>query len=90
MSTKKRTEITIETERVVVLSRRRQLVKAWCQACGRQVVMVTVDEAARFAYVSARTIYRWVEDEKLHFTETSDGGLLVCYESISAHRNIAP
>lgn len=82
MKTKKRTEITIETERVVVIRRRRSSVRAWCQSCGGEVVMVTVDEAARIACVSSRTIYRWVEDEKLHFIETADGGLLICHESI--------
>ena len=46
--------------------------------------MVTVDEAARAARVSARTLYRWVEGEKLHFVETAEGGLLICYESLSA------
>lgn len=79
---KKRTEITIETERVIVIRRHRPPVRAWCQSCDRQVVMVTVDEAARAACVSARTLYRWVEDEQLHFIETAEGGLLICQASI--------
>jgi hypothetical protein len=44
--------------------------------------MVTIDEAARLACVSSRAIYRWVEDEKLHFIETAEGGLLICQASI--------
>jgi len=44
--------------------------------------MVTIDEAAKLARVSSRTVYRWVEDDSLHFTETSDGRLLICCESI--------
>jgi excisionase family DNA binding protein len=81
LKTHKRTEITIEIERVVVI--RRQLpVRAWCQPCGAQVVMITVDEAAQLVRVSARTLYRWVENEKLHFTETAEGGLLICLNSI--------
>ena len=87
VSTKKRTEITIETERVIVIRHRRLPVRAWCQSCGEQVVMVTVDEAARAARVSARTLYRWVEAEKLHFVETAEGGLLICYESLSAGKD---
>jgi hypothetical protein len=79
---KRRTEITIETERVLVISKRKFAARAWCKPCGKQVEMVTVDETARLARVSSRTVYRWVETDKLHFTETSDGGLLVCYESI--------
>jgi len=46
-------------------------------------VWVTVDVAAQIALVSARTVYRWVEDKKLHFNETSDGRLLICCESIA-------
>jgi len=81
--TKKRTEITIETERVVVIRRRRRVsARAWCQSCGGQVLMVTVDEAAQLACVSVRTLYRWVENEKLHFTEIADGELLICLNSI--------
>jgi excisionase family DNA binding protein len=44
--------------------------------------MVTVDDAATIAGVSARTIYRWTDAEKLHFTETSEGRLLICRESL--------
>lgn len=56
--------------------------RAWCEACQNRVPLVTVDEAAKFAQVSSRTIYRWVEDEKLHSAETSDARLLICRESI--------
>jgi excisionase family DNA binding protein len=82
MMRKKRTEITIETDRVVVISRRNLSAQSWCGACGKRVSMITIDEAAMLARVSSRTVYRWVEDERLHFTETSDGRLLVCSESI--------
>ena len=81
MMRKRRTEITIETERVVVV-RRRLTVGAWCRSCDRQVAMVTVDEAARMAGVSSRTIYRWVEADQLHFNETAEGQLLICTDSL--------
>jgi excisionase family DNA binding protein len=44
--------------------------------------MITVDDAATLAGVSSRTIYRWAESEKLHFTETREGRLLICCESV--------
>jgi predicted site-specific integrase-resolvase len=44
--------------------------------------MVTLDQAARIARVSSRTIYRWVEAEKVHFIESAEGTLLVCLNSI--------
>lgn len=46
--------------------------------------MVTVDEAASLKRVSARAIYRWIEDGELHFIETADGRLLICLNSISS------
>jgi excisionase family DNA binding protein len=80
--TRKRTQITIETERIFVLSRRKVFVVAWCHECGQRTTMITVDEAAAIAAVSSRTIYRWVDSERLHFAETSEGRLLICRESL--------
>ena len=79
---KTRTEITVETARVVVISGRRLSARAECEQCDSPVTMLTLDEAARLARVSTRTIYKWVEADRLHFTETTDGLLLVCLNSI--------
>ena len=79
---KRRTEITIETQRLLMLSKRKLSVVAWCASCHERVRMVTADEAARMAGVSARTIYRRVEAERVHFAETPEGLLLVCTNSL--------
>jgi hypothetical protein len=81
---KKRTEITIETSRVVVIRQRRSVVRAWCDLCAQPVKVVTAEEAAALASVSMRTIYRWVEAEKVHFTETPEGVLLICLKTAMA------
>jgi hypothetical protein len=78
----KRTEITIQTDRVLLIKRRKGSVLGWCPSCAQQVEMVSPDEAAVIARVSSRTIYRWVEAEKLHFIETSQGTLLICIGSL--------
>jgi len=83
VKTKRRTGITIETDRLFVIRRRGCSVLAWCGACAEQVKMVTPDEAAVLSRVSSRTIYRWVEGEKIHFAETQDGLLLICLNSLS-------
>lgn len=44
--------------------------------------MVKVDEAAILAHVSSRSIYRWVETERVHFAETPEGLLLICLNSL--------
>jgi excisionase family DNA binding protein len=81
MRRKRRTEITVETERVVVIRQSRSVAPAWCAACAQPATMLSAEEAAAVAGVTRRTIYRWVEAEKVHFVETSDGLLLLCLNS---------
>jgi excisionase family DNA binding protein len=79
----KRTEITVETHRVQVIRRSGRVERAWCEACAGEVRMVTPEEAAAVTGVSTRTIYRRVEDNQLHFTETPEGRLRVCFKSMA-------
>ena len=76
---KRRTEITVETERWFVVSRRRRI--AWCANCQRHVEMLNVDDAALFAHVKSVTIFRWAESGALHSSETPEGLLLICPHS---------
>jgi len=82
----KRTEIIIETHRLVVVRRQGISIRAWCEGCLAEVKMITPHEAAAIADVSSRTIYRWIEEAKLHFTEELDGVLFVCADSLQAGR----
>jgi len=77
MKTKTRREVTIEIDEVI-MRRPKAEVFVWCQACGKQVRMLTPDEAATVAGVSARTVFQWIEASKLHFIELSRDQLLVC------------
>ena len=78
-----RTEITVERERWVVVTRSRRI--AWCPACSRQVEMLSIDDAAIFARVNSRTIFRWAESGAVHSTETPEGLLLICPHSPNLH-----
>ena len=49
-----------------------------------EVQVITPDEAALIANVSSRTIYRWIEEAKIHFTEDV-GILLICAASLPAN-----
>ena len=82
MRTTKRTEITIETDRILVLSKHKVSIVSWCRECRQQIKMVTVDEAAIIAGVSPRAIYRRVEAQAVHFLERADGLLLICPKSL--------
>lgn len=83
----KRTKITIETDRELIVSRRRNYV-AWCENCAGFVSMITVDDAAALASESSRSIYRQVENGQLHFAETPEGRLFICPNSLSRNRNL--
>jgi hypothetical protein len=78
---RKRTEITIETERMLFISSPRKVL-GWCVGCGAQAEMVPVDEAAILRRVDSRTIFRWAEAERVHSSETANGLLLICLNSL--------
>jgi hypothetical protein len=81
---KRRTEITIKTERLVILRRSRNINEAdWCARCAGPTRLLNVDEAAAVARSTSRAIYRRVEAAQLHFTETAEGRLLICLNSLS-------
>lgn len=79
----RRTEITFETERLLVFSRRRAAAREdWCEGCGRETLWLPAQEAARAAGVSLRELCRMVEAHRLHFAETEDGALFICSNSL--------
>lgn len=81
---KRRIEINIQTERLVIvrLSRRSTGTVAWCEGCAGLSRMLAVDEATVVARCTSRDIYRRVEANQLHFTETPEGILLICLNSL--------
>jgi len=78
---KTRTEITVEMDRWVVVSRRKRT--AWCAGCAREVQMLSIDDAAIFARVNSWTIFRWAEMGAVHSTDTPEGLLLICSNSLN-------
>jgi len=79
---KKRTEIMIEFDEVMVVSARPDSVQAWCEQCCLNVLFVTPEQSSVVAGVSVRTINHWVEAGIVHFVETPNGLLFVCVESL--------
>ena len=79
----RRTEITIEVERHVIVRRGgRQNRTAFCGLCQKNAVMLTTDSAALIAKCSSWAIFGWVGLGWLHFTETDEGILLICRNSL--------
>ncbi len=75
-------KFTAETERTFIFRSRADRLSEWCAECSKAVEMATVEEAARTAGVSELTICRRIEACSLHFTETSDGRVFICLNSL--------
>jgi len=81
MTGSRKTSITIETERVLVVERPSGAPQAWCEACGKLVRMVSPEEVA--SLVSRLQDSRVpLEIGKLHFIGTREGAMLVCVDSL--------
>jgi hypothetical protein len=79
---KKTTRLTIESERVYIFRRHKAVRRARCDQCAAMVGFVTAEEATALLRINARTFYRRVEEGSVHFTETTDGSLLICLNSL--------
>jgi len=82
----KRTEITIETERFLVVSQRRNKPILWCLKCDNDEPMLTVVEAARIADTTPLVIAQLAEAGKLHFVITLEGQQFICSDSLASAR----
>jgi hypothetical protein len=82
---KRRTEVTIETDRLVVFSRtiKQSPASRWCGRCNERVQMMTTDDAALAVGVNSLTIFHWAEAGRLHSVETPQGLLLICPNSLN-------
>lgn len=76
----RKTTITVETERLIVLSR--SLVRGHCRECNKEVGMLSVNEAAMVGGLSPEAIRCQIEEHKLHTIETG-GQTLVCLNSLT-------
>lgn len=81
-------EITVETERLLVIRRRYQAVEAWCETCAAQTIMIRPDQAAAVTGKTLRAIFNEIEQGTLHFHEPPDGLLLICLESLLGTKNV--
>ena len=72
----------MERQEVSILRTDRNGILLYCEKCGAKVVMLPVDTATAVTGTTPRTLYRWIDEDKLHFVESSDGTVLLCAESL--------
>ena len=79
----KRTRITAETREITrVRQVPRPLTAAFCTRCQEEIFWLDVERTIKKTGLSAREIFRLVEDDRLHFRETPNGNLLICPNSL--------
>ncbi|HUQ34448.1 MAG TPA: hypothetical protein VM095_20165 [Pyrinomonadaceae bacterium] len=78
----RRADITVEFSQVVVIKKPEGLIVLWCPVCEERVNMITAEAAAVLSNVDTRTIYRRIEAGTLHFTESQEGLVLICLNSL--------
>jgi len=82
VKSKKTTEVTRESRRLLRVRLAEDAVLGWCRTCGGDVHWVSIREAAAISGLGEREIHRRMESGSLHFLESS-GALLVCFPSLS-------
>jgi hypothetical protein len=77
----KRIEITIETDRVLVIRRHRSI-RAWCQECGGEVDMVSQAEVQALTGLPRLVLRDSTQALRWHVAESQDEAPLVCLDSL--------
>lgn len=82
----KRTEVTTETETLLVFRRGANTLRAWCEGCGAETLLITPGTAASLAGVTTDVIYERIDAGLIHSTKLPDGALLVCGASVGLNQ----
>lgn len=77
----KRTEITVETDHVMTI-RRRRTIRVWCRQCGCVVDAVGVEEAGTITGNTPSKLKDSNRSRGWHICEGWDGEMLICLESV--------
>jgi hypothetical protein len=77
----KRTRITIETESLLVLQARKPL-RLWCPECGAEGEMIPLNDVGVVSNLPPAEVQAWMQAEDLHLSQSPDGGLLICLNSM--------
>jgi hypothetical protein len=81
ISQPQRTEITIQTDRLVFIRGPRST-RAWCPQCGREVEMVGLSQASTLAAGGKPVLPDSSQGQGWHVSEDQNGAPLICLESV--------
>ena len=78
----RRTEVTVETDEILIIRSSQEIAVAPCPECAGTTVMISPEQAAMVTCTNVRAIYRFLEAGRVHYVEVPGGALLVCPDSI--------
>lgn len=78
----KTTRITIERSRVSITRWSGSLSRSWCQSCGAEVEMLSLEQVRGLAQVLPDRIPVDSEAKSLHVTEAVEGSKQICLPSL--------
>lgn len=79
---KRRTEITIDTERTVLAAGNGADKTRWCEDCSAQTRHVSLDEASKLLRLNSTSILRLMGAECQHVDNKATRNIFVCLNSL--------
>ena len=79
MAKERRTRITIETERILIMARQ-HAARGWCERCGGEVELLPSAEAGRLLEVHPEQL-TGLKQSKLHLGKAKEG-FVICLKSL--------
>jgi hypothetical protein len=80
---RKRTEIVIETDQILII-RRRGVMRAWCPECGGETEMGVVEEATGLGGMPEHVWRGMTRANGWHVVQGQDGTRLICLNSMDS------
>ena len=80
----KQTKITIETDSLLILRGRTPL-RAFCQQCHGETEMIPLEGVGVISNLPPTEVEAWIQSEDFHRSQASDGGTLICLNSLLKH-----
>ncbi|HKS39818.1 MAG TPA: hypothetical protein VJX74_04340 [Blastocatellia bacterium] len=82
---KREIKIIVETERTIELSGASVADENWCEECGAQTRMVSVEMAAAIASLGSGAIHHWIKTGEFHHQRAAAGVPRICQRSFIEH-----
>lgn len=84
MKTTRRTEIMMETHETTVIRFRHSQTIIFCESCQANTQHLSIFQAVSILSLSESKIAQFADDKQIHLTQTADGLLMLCGNSLAA------